>query len=244
MNQPNVAMLDGDIIAYKAAFISESEGKIPDLEELITTKWVPPNVTSYSLAFSCDRKDNFRREFWPHYKTNRDGVVKPDNLNEIKEMLINKYITIRIDNLEADDIIGIHCSAGSCVSVSIDKDFKQIPGWFWIPGQENAPGFRSIEDANLYFYKQWIIGDDTDNVWGLWKKGEKFANKFLESPDRVNVEEEILNLYKDEDWDRRPEHKKPTVDKVSFAVSQARCIRVLRENEYVNASPVLWSPSV
>ena len=106
------------------------------------------------------------------------------------------------DKLEADDLIAIKAKElgdGNFIVVSPDKDLKQIGGYFWSYYSqrvrdefgfyvENEFGFYeteykqkevlyiSLQEANLHFWSQMLIGDSSDNI-----KGVKKAAKILES---------------------------------------------------------------
>ena len=65
------------------------------------------------------------------------------------------------------------------------------------------------EDANHYFYQQWMTGDTTDNIWGLWKVGPVKAKKILENTPIELWDQTIMDMYQEEDWAKRPENKRP-----------------------------------
>lgn len=235
MNRPTTAILDGDILAYKAAFWADTEG-VDYLRERLTEDvrlWTPDGVDGVVLAFSCHRKDNYRRDFWPLYKEHRSDKPRPESLPHALDILRSFRNPIRcVDRLEADDLIGMMVSSGKAIGVTIDKDLKQIPGWMWNPDKEAEPTLITEEEADLVFYKQWIMGDTTDNVWGLWKVGEVKALKILSEVPRGEWDYHINSLYDAEDWDRRPDNRRPDMDKREFCLSQARCVRILRNRDY------------
>ena len=141
MKKPNKAMLDGDIIAWKAAFVAESEGPlaIDSLIGSITKKWTPKDCTEVKIALSCKAEDNFRKAIFPGYKENRKDVVKPEYLKDVFTALEDQYDCLKYPNLEADDILGIHASSGDAISISIDKDLMGVPGWYYNP-EKNDEG--------------------------------------------------------------------------------------------------------
>ena len=102
----------------------------------------------------------------------------------------------------------------------------------------------SQEDADRFFYQQWMTGDSTDNIWGLWRVGAKTADKILDAYEREEWDELILNKYMSENWDRRPLGKTPSIPREDFALSQARCVRILRDGDYNSDTKEvsLWSP--
>jgi hypothetical protein len=150
-----------------------------------------------------------------------------------------------VDRLEADDLIGMMVSSGKAIGITVDKDLRQVPGWHWNPDKETEPVLVSQEDADKFFYQQWMTGDSTDNIWGLWKVGPAKAKKVLDSNPREEWEQVILKMYEEEDWDKRPENKRPTLDRTEFALSQARCVRILRDGDYNKETKEisLWTPT-
>ncbi len=75
MKMPDIAILDGDLMAYKAACFADKEGP-EELEMRLrfdVKLWTPSDIKRVIVAFSPSRKDNYRRDFWPEYKAHRDG---------------------------------------------------------------------------------------------------------------------------------------------------------------------------
>jgi hypothetical protein len=241
MKKPKTAVLDGDILVYKAAFWADMEGidELPDRLKYDVKKWTPKGCKPV-LAFSCPRSQNFRRRFWPDYKAHRDDTMQPDSKDYAVEIIVDGFDVVEYPQLEADDIMGIEASAGDAIAVTIDKDLRCVPGWHWNPSREKKPVFVSEEDADFFFYTQWMTGDATDNIPGLWKIGPKKAEKFLRDTDKENWVKEILELYRTEE---RPEHKgRCGLDPIQFGRAMAWCVRILRHGEYDKSSQLiqLW----
>ena len=118
MKKPTKAILDGDIIAWKTAFVVETEGylSIDSLLGSVIKKWTPKKCKDVKIALSCDSKDNFRKDVFPGYKENRADVVKPEFLGDVFQALEDQYECLRYPKLEADDILGIHSSSGDAIS--------------------------------------------------------------------------------------------------------------------------------
>lgn len=253
MEKITTAILDGDIIAYRAAFWADKEG-IDDLPYRIRNdikKWSPPTIGNIIVAMSCPRKNNFRRDHWPQYKEHRDNFKKPDAMAYALELIYEQNSSaVCVDRLEADDLIGMMVSSGEAIGVTVDKDLRQIPGWHWNPDKEKYPICQSKWNANKFFFNQWMSGDSTDNIWGLWRVGPKTADKFLDEvvEDKGTAdawEQAIMDRYLEEDWDRRPEKRTPDISKYEYALAQARCVRILRDGDYNKETGEvnLWSPA-
>ena len=63
--------------------------------------------------------------------------------------------------------------------------------------------------------------------------------------DRKDWDQTILDLYDQEDWDKRPEEKTPEISRRDFALAQARCVRILRYGDYdkTTGKVTLWEPT-
>ena len=233
------AILDGDIIAYRAAFWADTEG--PDaLEDRLKedlVRWTPPDCEIGAVALSCKREDNFRKDYYAPYKEHRNARPKPDCLGYALEILENLCPIVKQDRMEADDLMGIEKSAGRMVCVTIDKDLQQVPGLFWYPnlGEGEFPEpvkETTVEEANFWFYRQWLTGDSTDNIPGVWKLGPKKAEKLLESTPPINHMALCLSLY-----EQRPD-KDGNAYSLDAALGMGVAVRILREGEAIGG----WIP--
>lgn len=160
------------------------------------------DIASYEIFITtCDK--SFRKELSPIYKANRKK-------NPYVWLLREHYRFNGAENcqyLEADDLIAKRAKelgSSKYVIVSMDKDLKQIGGYFWsyykvrsrdMQGNYimNDFGFYETEykqkqiefitdaEANYYFWKQMLTGDSTDNIKGLYRVGEKTAEKILDN---------------------------------------------------------------
>ena len=229
MTEPKAAILDGDILAYRAAFFVETEG-IEYLEERLNfdiASWTPPGVEKVYIALSCSRSDNYRRDYWPQYKAHRDiNKHMPEALPEAEQYVRTLGIPLSVPRLEADDLMGMMASSGKAIAVTIDKDLRSVPGWHWNPDKEEAPVLVDETLADRNFYTQWLTGDSTDNVPGIWKLGPKKAAALLDSTPPQNWPALVLATYeqkKDKDGNNY---------NLDYAISQAICVRILRDGEY------------
>jgi len=242
MKKPKTAIIDGDILIYRASFWADVEGidELPIRLKHDVKRWTPRGCKPI-VALSCPRKQNFRRRVWSEYKAHRDDTNQPDSINYAIEIVVDDFDIVKYPQLEADDIMGIEASAGNAIAVTIDKDLRCVPGWHWNPDKEKKPICISEEDADRFFYEQWMTGDTTDNIPGLWKVGPKKAQKFLKETPRENWVKEILEMYRVEE---RPEHKgRAGLDPIRFGKAMAWCVRILRDGEYDKSGQLinLWN---
>lgn len=230
------AIIDGDILAYRAAFWADSEG-IEWLQDRIIndlTRWTPPGADNITVALSCQREDNFRRDWLPDYKRHRTDRPSPSSLPYAIEILQEQATCLTAPRLEADDLLGIYMSQGY-IGVTIDKDLQQIPGLLWKPpvddGEQEPIRSISQQEADLFFHRQWITGDSTDNIPGIWKMGPKKAEAALASCHSANHTALVLSLY-----ERRP-NKQGNPYRFEDAIANAKAVRILRGWE-----DTLWQP--
>ena len=85
------------------------------------------------------------------------------------------------------------------IIVSADKDLRQIPGKHYNFVKEELFEVTPLEGLR-FFYKQTLIGDSSDNIYGVKGIGPVKAGKLI---DCLDTEEEMYytcrNLYKDDD---------------------------------------------
>lgn len=146
-------------------------------------------------------RNSFRKELEPTYKAKRKRNKWVSLLREY--YLLNGAISS--DTHEADDLIADRAKElgkENCIVVSIDKDLKQIGGWYWsyyrqalkdMDGEyildENGNKefdykYHEVEwitddYANKHFWKQMLTGDSVDNIKGVKGIGDKRADKML-----------------------------------------------------------------
>ncbi len=221
---PTTAILDGDLVIFRAACWAEkhkpSHEAISERLRFDLDFWTPAGVERRLVAMSCSRKDNYRKDFWPTYKDNREGKPVPSQLGMMKDMVANREEIVFRERMEADDLIGIGMSSGKCVGVSLDKDMTSVPGWFWNPDKMAFPKLITQDEADDFFYKQWIMGDSTDNIPGIPKMGPKKAEKYLSMFENSEKAEAIITLYKNKGYD------------LDYCLAQARCVRLVRDHEW------------
>ena len=244
MKIPNKAYLDGDIIAYRSAFWAEANNPdylINKIQETVF-HWTPLD-SSVIIALSCPRKENFRREIWPAYKSNRIEAYRPEYLDEAKDILQDLYKHKILPHLEADDVMGIYASSGKGIAVTIDKDLKGVRGWHYNPVKDDEPVYISKKQAHRFFCQQWMSGDSTDGIPGLWRIGPKKADKFLSQWDKKDWIKEILALYETEKY-----CPKNTCDLAHphLAIAMARCVKILEKSNFNLRTKEIkhWIPKV
>ena len=193
------ALLDADTMAFRAAAACKSES-------VSTALFTVDSIVTDALLY-CDHgeafydkwqlyltgSNNFRKEIATShpYKGNRT-TPKPEHLPAVRDHLVQKWGAIIAEGQEADDAIAIDATklGDACVMISIDKDFKQIPGHHY--NFVKREHFHvTPEDGLRFLYKQILMGDSTDNIIGLYGIGTKKADKMLED---CTTEQEMYNV--------------------------------------------------
>lgn len=136
------------------------------------------DASTYELYFTG--RDNFRKEVavTHEYKGNRkDGGVRPCYLSEIREWLLDNHPSVECNNCEADDGLGINQSAETIIC-SKDKDLLMIPGNHYNWGTK-VHQIVDPDEGMMFFWKQVLMGDKTDNIHGINGVGPKTADRII-----------------------------------------------------------------
>jgi len=207
-----VAVIDADIILYKACRVAEEEVNwgndqwvlwsnlnlvktiIDDQIDLI----VDEMEADRSLLCFSDQK-NFRKTINLDYKANRRGGRKPLCFKPALQYCKDTFPYRLFENLEADDTIGIIGTTeneNDYVIVSEDKDLLTIPGLHWDLKLKKIFVIDE-EEANFNFLKQALIGDAVDNYKGCPKVGAVTGEKILRDAEQKGEDlwETVVNRY-------------------------------------------------
>lgn len=234
---PKTALLDGDMVAHRAAYITEDIEEVPMVIRQIMRAWTPPGVTHIFVARSADRADNYRRAVWPEYKAHRDRQEMPKDqaarLDYAKECIAEDEFHCKyVPTLEADDLMGIAASSGKAIAVTLDKDLLSTPGWHYRPefSYKGRGGEKTTKEAqliyqpewkaDLLFHQQWLMGDMTDNYPGIKNMGPKKSEKLLTAWHPRNWDSVCMAAYEQAGYDEE------------YALSMARVARILRAGEW------------
>jgi DNA polymerase-1 len=179
---------------------------------------------------------SFRYSLWPSYKANRKKYRKPAGYRKLVEWVRSVapgrgWSFASLPDVEGDDVLGILYEPGDVI-VSRDKDMLTLPGMHL-----NAEGLVEVtkRDADLAFYGQALIGDTSDNYPGCPRYGPVTArNLLVECDTELQMWSAVRGAFEKAKFNER------------YAITQARCARILRAGEYDHAKgvPILWNPPV
>lgn len=136
-------------------------------------------LDSYVPYLSSSDNYRFQLATIKPYKGNRANLEKPIHLQACRDYLVGRYGAEICEGYEADDAVSMDGWADKGIIISIDKDLDTVPGdhYNWVKKERYQV---SLGQAKYNFYHQMISGDTTDNIQGIYRKGEKAANKILE----------------------------------------------------------------
>ena len=121
---------------------------------------------------------NFRKGVDENYKGNRTKR-KPCGYLKLKNWGLDKYPSLIMPSLEADDALGIAATSGkysNFVLISPDKDMQQIPCRIYDLKKEFT---QTPEAAERKLWEQCLTGDSTDGYSGAPTFGPKRADLAL-----------------------------------------------------------------
>lgn len=215
-----IALIDGDILVYECGFSSDATAKkngdeheplsyaLQNVKQKLKDVLDAAKTTEYEMYLTG--KNNYRFEFLPDYKGNRDSTHRPFWYKEIKQYLIDECGAIVCDGEEADDLLGIRQMDPRTETIicTKDKDLDCVPGlhYNWSPSRwEDGIYDISEVEALRFFYTQILTGDSTDNIPGLKKSVGKIATakikKGLESLESArDMYDYVASVYGDFDF--------------------------------------------
>lgn len=200
-------------------------------------------VPQYNIIMCADCKscDNWRNEYFDKYKSQRIEARNKNGFNgkevfkhahDILFPILNKnygFKSIRVDNIEADDIIGTICKYMTAnhpnINVYImatDKDYMQVTNDMVklvdFKGKVLSEGVNSTEQL---WYKM-LIGDSSDNIppvkfkRSLVKTNAKTGAEYVRLP-----KEDVMKYCKDlpKFFDKLKQHP-DLIDMDQFVVNQ------------------------
>ena len=150
------------------------------------------------VVIACDNKNYWRREIYPHYKSNRKKAREASGhdwntifecLNKIRDELRDHspYKVISVDTCEADDVIAVlatrYAASQKVMILSSDKDFAQLQKF------PNVEQYSPILKKNIKEplpaaqLKQLIIrGDKSDGIPNILSKDDTFVEGARQKP--------------------------------------------------------------
>jgi len=236
-------LIDGDILCYTTAAavekpvdwgndlwtlhsdFKEAKQRVDvDIVEFVETL----GGTKFTVCLSDS--ENFRKQLYPEYKSNRVGVRKPVVFSALRDYLIDNWDCQFWPRLEADDVMGILATGkDECIIVSADKDLRTVPTKVYNPSKPDLGVIDVSEtEADRNHLIQTLTGDRTDGYPGCPGIGPARAEKIV-----------------DGGWDAVVDAYAKAGLNEATALTQARLARILRKGDYVRKTGLvkLWAPA-
>ena len=236
-------LVDADFIVYKSCAAAETEIDWGDDVILVTSRFSEAykNVTREldrikekflwdvpdPILFFSDSK-NFRKKIFPDYKGHRNRK-KPCGYRRVISELSKHYEVIKMDELEADDAMGIYATANpGNIIVSPDKDMRQIPGHLY--NLDETIHIEPEEGAKWHLI-QTLAGDQTDGYSGVPGIGVKRAVALFD--EEGYSWKTVVKAFESKGLDE------------DTALMNARLARILTCDDYDSTSKTIipWTPS-
>ena len=156
------------------------------------------------VVFCNGSINNFRKNITPTYKANRTAK-KPEILGALHNLVKFSYDSVWGDGVETDDVVATLWAeevkkngVNNVIIMSLDKDYKQFPCWFYDYNYKNRELIKITEEEALNnFYSQMIIGDTADNIKVCKGYGKAYALKlFKDSKSEFSLISKTYRLYK------------------------------------------------
>ena len=168
-------LIDADLYLYRACAASEQE---QDWGDDVWSLWADlkiakdifrNNILDFCAKFETDQvlltisdKENFRKDIYPEYKSNRKKTRKPVGYKALVQWARDNYDNITVPK------------------ISDDKDMMSIPCRLYRPQSEERMTIDQ-DEADKNWLMQALTGDPTDGYAGLKGVGKVTAAKILGS---------------------------------------------------------------
>lgn len=282
--EKGVLVMDGDWLVFQAMSAAEFDASWEEeiwhrcCDHAKAREILEGTIKSYAsrkkawagatIVLAFTDRINWRKELVEStYKENRKASKKPVGYFEFLESLFNddRYLCIREDMLEGDDVMGIIGSGAQnfgfqkAVLISCDKDFKTIPDCDFLWCTTGNILQQTHETADFWHLYQTIKGDVTDGYGGIpgWSDT---AEDFIKNPYFTEQETTIIKAGKNKGQERTTWVKRDAEGHtlwecvVSIAakagmseadlIKQGQMARILRFDEYnfIDKEIYLWTP--
>lgn len=130
------------------------------------------------------------------YKGNRDPSARPHHYDAIRQFLVDVYGARVSQDMEADDAIGLAHNPDTDIIATVDKDLNCIPGVHYNWDTDQCTYISELE-ADRFFFKQMMTGDDTDNILGLYGVGpkSKLLDPIMEMTNPADMSTYVISEY-------------------------------------------------
>jgi len=189
-------LIDADIFCYRIGFACEEESEevacktmTNYLTTIIEDLVMDSDDEAHDVELYLTGPDNFRHDYavTAEYKGNRKSNNKPSHIAALRDYLVEEHGAVVTQGEETDDRIAIRATQNpEAIIVSLDKDFYQLVcGHYNFVKKELF--YITKEEAVYNFYMQFLVGDNADNIKGVYGVGPKKAAKLLEGKTELEM---------------------------------------------------------
>ena len=189
-----IALIDGDSLIYFEMGKPTLEDAIDSLDHRLHEMIDRCGADRYAGFLTIGKCFRYKEAKTREYKGNRKHGNKPIIFYALKEYLKQEWKFEYIPELEADDLVAVYTNENTMIC-SPDKDvLYQVKGTHY--NYRTADFVETTEvEAEIFLWKQMLMGDPTDGIPGLPKVGPKTADKLLETIQLENIPQFVLKKY-------------------------------------------------
>lgn len=197
MEIKKTALIDGDSLLYFEMGKPTLEEALESLDGRLLEMLNQCNADNFAGFLTIGKCFRYEKAKTREYKGNRKRGEKPIIFYALKEYLKQHWKFTYVSELEADDLVAVYGEGydGHTVICSPDKDvLYQVEGRHY--------NYRTAEfihttptEAELFLWKQMLMGDPTDGIPGIPKLGPKTADKLLNDISLDNMPTFVLEKY-------------------------------------------------
>lgn len=214
-NSETLLVFDGDLICYQKGFKHEKTEEWYIVEHDIDS-WIAEffeKFGTYNYIIYLTGKNNFREQAAvSHPYKGQRTKPKPKWHGDIRKYLVALHSCKVVEGYEADDEIAMHLTRNkNAIHIGIDKDLWQVEGWHYRFATHNSPEIplryithegsleltekkKLVGTGMKWFYAQMLIGDRTDNIFGVPRCGDIGAYNALKE---CETEKECYDVVKE-----------------------------------------------
>jgi len=189
-----IALIDGDSLIYFEMGKPTLEDAIDSLDHRLHEMIDRCGADRYAGFLTIGKCFRYKEAKTREYKGNRKHGNKPIIFYALKEYLKQEWKFEYISELEADDLVAVYANENTMIC-SPDKDvLYQVEGTHYNYRTADFVETTDVE-AEIFLWKQMLMGDPTDGIPGLPKVGPKTADKLLETIQLENIPQFVLKKY-------------------------------------------------
>lgn len=200
-----INLIDGDIIAYTYSAVNEPKASFtPEVTDYTFKKILAEFIYNLGLETKADSylgyltpSKVFRHDIATikPYKGNRKDKPKPKYLPKVREILIEEFGFVLLNDIEADDAMSIVAKQRTdTIICTTDKDLMQVAGLNYNFKKKELIKVSSNE-AIRFLWEQVLSGDSTDNIGGIGGIGAVKAKRILENIPISHLHKAVLDFY-------------------------------------------------